>query len=398
MIVKERHKLSVVRARWQVVVDLILDMKNLGHPSFIKLNMEEVKENAAQLPEDGVPPEVIKTVYEELGDKDEPMESKLLPQKAATPCEAPIADPAVAGATFAAQRPRAVVAEGRSHHAAHEAEKCALEDLAAELQTFEVRAGNQLLDMFRPCYWSVAFCFLFKHATAEPDVSNSLNKSDRGEAETSRRRKGNRQAPEVGIWAAAMQRQMASQFRRDWNFSPALWNYLFRTMINLQPNASMYSVPGADGNGHRALTNKEIESGVQEIYKTLQDGTYTDVNGESKAVKGDMSKLRRAPGLSAAARKVLSNVEARTRNVPGTHEVRTTMRQQTHAYRVSYGAALFITFSPSERDSAIMVRMARARQTDPAIAQDEFKAFYGREKPQLDVEFCRLSPERLAEA
>ena len=111
-----------------------------------------------------------------------------------------------------------------------------------------------------------------------------------------------------------------------------------------------------------------------------------------------MSKLRRAPGLSAAARKVLSNVEARTRNVPGTHEVRTTMRQQTHAYRVSYGAALFITFSPSERDSAIMVRMARARHTDPAIAQDEFKAFYGREKPQLDVEFCRLSPERLAEA
>lgn len=183
MIVKERHKLSVVRARWQVVVDLILDMKNLGHPSFIKLNMEEVKENAAQLPEDGVPPEVIKTVYEELGDKDEPMESKLLPQKAATPCEAPIADPAVAGATFAAQRPRAVVAEGRSHHAAHEAEKCALEDLAAELQTFEVRAGNQLLDMFRPCYWSVAFCFFFKHATAEPDVSNSLNKSDRGEGE-----------------------------------------------------------------------------------------------------------------------------------------------------------------------------------------------------------------------
>ncbi|CAK9070711.1 ATP-dependent DNA helicase, partial [Durusdinium trenchii] len=94
---------------------------------------------------------------------------------------------------------------------------------------------------------------------------------------------------------------------------------------------------------------------------------------------------------------MITNLEARTRNVAGTHEVRSTMRHQTHAYRVKFGLAIFITFSPSERDSTLMVRMARARPTDPAAVADSRKAFYSREKPQLDVEFCRLSPERLAE-
>ena len=73
------------------------------------------------------------------------------------------------------------------------------------------------------------------------------------------------------------------------------------------------------------------------------------------------------------------------------------MRHQTHAYRVGYGVSTFITFSPSERDSALMVRLVRARGSDPAIAFDDGKTFYGREKPELTVEFFRLSPERLAE-
>lgn len=74
------------------------------------------------------------------------------------------------------------------------------------------------------------------------------------------------------------------------------------------------------------------------------------------------------------------------------------MRRQTHAYRVAHGTSMFITFSPSEKDSAIMLRLMRARQGDPAIAEDKNKAFYARDAPQLDVDFCRLSVEELAKA
>ena len=393
---------------FEVVVNLILEMKKLGHPSFSKLDDAAVRDKAAQLPEDGVPPEVLKIIQEDMGKNGEPLDSKLMPQKAATPCEAPERDLASAGATFAAQRPRAVVAEGQDQRDAHEAAKQALENMVAELksdgikagmETYEVRAGNQLIDMFRPSYWAMAFCFLFKHATAEPDVINTI-KTKQEDMEPSRRRKGNPQAPEVTIqaWAAAMQRQAASQFRRDWNFSPALQNYLFRTSINLQPNAYMFMTQDADGTGRRMMTTKEIQDGVQEVYRKVNNGIYIDSNNEQKAVKGDLTKLRYVPGLSTAAHKVLNNLEARTRNVPGTHAVRTSMRHQTHAYRVKYGLSVFITFSPSEKDTAIMLRMARARQSDPAIADDADKSFYGRSKPELDVDFCRLSVECLAQA
>lgn len=64
------------------------------------------------------------------------------------------------------------------------------------------------------------------------------------------------------------------------------------------------------------------------------------INGERKAVNGDLTKLRRVPTLSAAARKMLTNMEAPARNVAGAHEVRSAMRHQTHAYRANFGLAI----------------------------------------------------------
>ena len=212
-----------------------------------------------------------------------------------------------------------------------------------------------------------------------------------------RRRSRDAKAPEVFIydWAAAMLRRVETQFRRDWTFGFTVWNYIFRTMINLQKNTYMYTIPDERG-GRRPLTNEDILKGVCEIQQKLCRGKYKDVTGEMKAIKGDLSKVRYAPNLSEAAKKVLDNCEARTRRIPGTHEVRQTMRHQTHAYRVCYGTSLFLTFSPSERDTTLMLRLARARRSDPAIAQEGSKKFQARDEPDLEVEFCRLDPEALA--
>lgn len=75
-----------------MVIDLIFDMKKLSHPAFIKIDMEAVRANAAALPEDGVPPEVLE-VIENLDDS----HAKLQPQKAATPTDGMRADIAAAG-------------------------------------------------------------------------------------------------------------------------------------------------------------------------------------------------------------------------------------------------------------------------------------------------------------
>ena len=54
--------------------------------------------------------------------------------------------------------PRAVIAEGQDQRDAYEAAKQALENMLksdgmkASMETHEVRAGNQLIDMFRSSY------------------------------------------------------------------------------------------------------------------------------------------------------------------------------------------------------------------------------------------------------
>ena len=394
-----KNLIHQANVRREVVVQLILDMKRLGHPSFQRAEEEAVRQAAAELPEDGVPPQVLKVVTE----LDEASEDKLLPQKAATPADG-MQELDRAGAVFAAQRARGVVAEGQNMDAQDQnaVSAAALNDLKEELepqqersaQTLEIRTGNVLLDQFQPLYFATAFCFCFKHATACPDVVNTVH----GPNATRRRRSRDETAPEVSVhsWAAAMLRRAEAQFRRDWTFGFTVWNYLFRTMINLQGNAFMHTVPDEETGGRRALTNEEIHKGVCEIQRLMCTGKYRDVSGELKAVKGDLSKVRYVHGLSNAAKRVLDNCEARTRNVPGTHEVRKTMRHQTHANRVCYGTALFLTFSPSERDTCLMLRLARVRQSDPALAHDDSKPFQTRDKPDLETEYLRLSPEALA--
>ena len=390
-----------------------MDMHRLGHPSYANLVEDVVKGRAGALPENGVPPEVLKVLLEAESSHD-----KLQPQKAATPCDG-MEPPQEAGQTFATQRARAVVAEGQSRQDENQLGLAALKDMrdqvlteaekeAAGIQNLEVRTGNQFLDQFQPYYFSVAFPFCFKFGTACPDVFNTTKQQDE-EAGNPRPRRiaGNPKAPEVSIqeWAAAMARRVETQFRRDWTFAFTLWNFLFRTMVNLQKNTYMYAVPDRScPGGKRWLTNKEIADGGVELYHKLCHGTYISPAGELRPVGQDFAKLRQVPNLSEPAQKVLDNVEARTRNIPGTHENRKTMRHQTHANRICYGTALFITFSPSERDTTLMVRMARARQSDPAVQHDGTAKYQGRSEPRLDADYdsyddcVRLSPEALAEA
>ncbi|CAJ1456522.1 unnamed protein product, partial [Effrenium voratum] len=282
------HQANVRR---EVAVNLILDMKRLGHPSFIGADEDAVRARAAALPEDGAPPEVLRVVT--LLDGSEKINDKLLPQKAATPVDGR-SDAVEAGRIFAAQRPRGVVAEGEQALDLNQTQIAAMRRLQDELtsdaekalRSLEVRTGNQLVDQFQPLYFAVAFCFCFKFGTARPDVKNEV----KGEARDSRRAPG---APQVDIhaWAAAMQRRVESQFRRDWNFG-SIWNYIFRTAVNLQKNVYMYSIPDeSNPERRRPMTGKEVLKGASDLLRAL-DSKYADVSGELKAVKGDLAKTR----------------------------------------------------------------------------------------------------------
>ncbi|CAE7407650.1 anks1b [Symbiodinium sp. CCMP2592] len=309
------HQATVRR---DVVVNLIHDMQRLGHPAFQHLRMADVREAASQLPEGGVPPEVLK-IISGLSEDDETAH-KLQPQKAAAPTDAPEQDMQRAGAIFADQRARAVVPEGCStdREDQNAVATAALNDLQTQLrsneenekvlETMEVRTGNILVDQFQPLYFATAFSFCFAHGTACPDVQNSNSTASNRASAQGRRRDKNPEAPQVQIfeWATAMQRRAETQFRRDWSFGFTLWNYLFRTMVNTQGNAFIYSV--ADENHEsRALTTKEILEGQKQIQQKLLRGQYLDINNQLKPINGDLTKLRFVPVLSEAALKARSS-------------------------------------------------------------------------------------------
>ena len=89
----------------QKVVNFILGMKRRGHRAFMKVSEERVREKAKQLPQQGIPPELVSLLPNDNA------YDKMRVQKAATPVEGMKSSPAEAGVSIGSERPNAVVLE-----------------------------------------------------------------------------------------------------------------------------------------------------------------------------------------------------------------------------------------------------------------------------------------------
>ena len=95
------------------------------------------------------------------------------------------------------------------------------------------------------------------------------------------------------------------------------------------------------------FTPEALEAGAIEITEHLW-GWYKDCNMKRKKVNGDIAKVEYVPHISDAARMLLRNIGYTSRKLPGTIETRRLMIFITQAYRIKYGTAIFVTFSPDE--------------------------------------------------
>jgi len=222
-----------------------------------------------------------------------------------------------------------------------------------------VTAHNQLIDQFEPWYFGVAFAFVFKYCVGMPDMPAFLRKARW-------RRRADAPRVEATEWMRIFARRVEGQVSRDWTFGFASWNFIFRSAVNLSRTVLTYDSAASEKIEGR-LTAKDLQDGAIELCKGLR-AKYIDVDGKKKAVAGDMTKLRYIPGLSAAARRLLINLEHTSRKLPGTQETRRQMRFDTNAYRVRYGVPIFVTFSPDEAHNLLMVRLSRLRDNDPVRA------------------------------
>ena len=197
----------------------------------------------------------------------------------------------------------------------------------------------------------------------------------------------------LSFWVRAMGRRIESQFRRDWMLCFTMWNYIFRQAVNLSKTVISYATPKASGLPD--WTGQDIERGAIAICKALH-GKYETPSGQMKNVGGDLSKVRYVPDLPPAAHRLLTHISHVSRSIPGTQEVRRTMRHETHAYRCVYGEPIFVTFSPNEKESTLMIRLSRARASDPVHIADSTSAKWCHmHTPSLDEDFMKFSVEEL---
>ncbi|CAJ1375402.1 unnamed protein product [Effrenium voratum] len=269
--------LHQARVRRAVVLALICGAVARKHTAYANVDLEAAMTRAAGLPEDGVPPEIVR-----LLDPDRNI-SRLRPQKAATPADGCHLEAEDAARQLADVRPHAVLLENSS----------ALEEDAVAQDI----AAWRLPD-------------LVHHGTT-----------------TRYRREASAPIIDFPRWARAVSRRAESQFARDWLLLFALWNYSFRAQVNLSRGLVAY-VP----RGLPSLTSEELTEGA------LHGQYRAGPDAPLQPVAGDVSKLRVVPELPCAARILLQNVQHVSAKIPGTVEVRKLMRHETHAYRIIYGS------------------------------------------------------------
>ena len=208
---------------------------------------------------------------------------------------------------------------------------------------------------------------------------------------------------ETGDWVRTMSRRIEASVARDYSFGFVSWNYMFRSSLNLSQSLYAYERTNHKATGAK-FTPRDLETGAVAIAEALW-GKYKDVNGKLQTVNGDITKVSYVPGLSEAAHVLLKNIAHTSRKLPGTVETRRMMRFITQAYRIRYGTAIFVTFSPDESQNLLMIKFSRTRRNDPVWKHADVaraRRFCDWSSPDLLIDPCEcvlsVSPTELLES
>ena len=82
---------------------------------------------------------------------------------------------------------------------------------------------------------------------------------------------------------------------------------------------------------------------------------------------GNLAVLLQAHGLGTRHAQLVHNLRAVSSTLPGAQELRRKMGHVFQSGAIGYGHGLFITISPNEKHSCLVMRLHRARQDDPLL-------------------------------
>ena len=356
--------------RRPVVVQLIRMHQESGHSDFQNVDMASVELQAKELAE--TDEATIPSCLTDILQGNDQEQTDVPVDKAATPAER-VWTQTDLKKTMDRARPLLMVAE-RDSDARKEVE-ASRSSAFAQFSTFKLQTGSALIDQFKGSYVPRVYNLTLPWFVGGPDLKGQ---------ERLRRTHGD-ESPAVFIdmFTAMMARRVEAQMRWDWDFLPALWSLTFATQVNLGVALGIKRAlrKGEDDDS----CDKGIGDSAAMIYKLLWSGEYMAPNGKRTQIKGDVSKLPLAIGLTPTQKALLMNYRFLSSRIPGTRQIRRQINHLVFSARVFYGLPVFLTVTPSERHNGLMIRLTRYRRNDPAIqvGSPEFLPWIGHDKPSL---------------
>ena len=293
-------------------------------------------------------------------------------------------------------RPLNIVAQRSSSGAAASTEEHG--NVLARYQTLEFATGGELIKQWHPEYLGLAYPFTLPCAVGgydvpgkprwrRPDVSAITEGGEPGVPPSTDPPEAAAAEVKLADLVRGLPRRCEAQYRRQWSFVPGLWNLYFREQLNLGMSLSAASRAAASEPG--VPIEQDAAMAAAELYKKLQTGTYVSREGKRRRIDGDMTKLPFATGISPQQRRLLSDFRFRTRKIPGTQEIRTSIGHVCFWGSVVYGNGIFMTVTPGERHNYLAIRLSRYRAKDPYIQfshEDcEQKQWIGADAPSLEA-------------
>ena len=125
-------------------------------------------------------------------------------------------------------------------------------------------------------------------------------------------------------------------------------------------------------------------------------------------MQGKVSKLLDIIGLTVKERALIENSQFMSGKIPGTRQIRRSIFHTVFSSRIVYGNPVFMTVTPSERHSGLLLRLSRHRRNDPALNSlpEELRSYvaadipflYGEEEDDVVLDLPEYDHRRLLAA
>jgi len=277
--------------RRNVVVQLIRMHRDAGHPDYQRCNMADVALKARELADTDEPtiPAGLADILEE--DSDDPVELGV--DKAATPAER-IWNIEDLCKHMERARPTLMLSQRDSDaNKEIEASRCSA---FSKFPRLELRTGSNLIDQFQGSYIPRVNNLTLPRYVGGPDLYGRP-----------RWRRQFKDAPPVQLnkYTSMMAQRVEAQIRWDWDLIPGIWSLCFATQVNLGISLAIRRALRQGGEADES--HQYIGQAAAKIYALLWQGEYTAEDGQRRSIKGDISKLPSAIGLTDTQRALMRN-------------------------------------------------------------------------------------------